>query len=222
MAAAASLKETVTDVAAAFERAHGIRVIQIFAGSNVLARQISEGAPIDVFISADEATIAKLEVAGDVGKATPLLTNELVVVVPKESARVMRSTTEILGFDRIAIGDPVAVPAGVYAKAWLDEVGLWERMGSKCIGCENVRAALATVEAGNTDAAIVYKTDAAISAKVRMVWTAPVTEAPAVVYPVAVCKNSKRPAEAERFVDFLKSEEAGKIFTTAGFGLAEK
>lgn len=222
VAAAASLAEAVTEIAAAYEKEHATRVVPVFAGSNVLARQIEEGAPLDVFLSADEATMKKLEEQKLVAEVAPLLTNALVVVVPADSAAKLGATAGLTDFKLIAIGDPAAVPAGVYAKAWLTKAGLWESLGPRCIGSENVRAALAAVEAGNTDAAIVYKTDAAISKKVKIAWTAPAGEAPAIVYPAAVCTGSNQPAEARRFADFLKSADAAKIFTARGFGQVEK
>ncbi|MCW1887162.1 molybdate ABC transporter substrate-binding protein [Luteolibacter flavescens] len=221
VAAAASLAETVTEIAAAYEKAHGTKVTPAFAGSNVLARQIEAGAPLDVFISADEATMKKVEEAKLVRDVTKLLTNSLVIVVPAESATTVTSGKDLANFKRIAIGDPAAVPAGVYAKTWLTGQKLWDSIGPKCIGSENVRAALAAVESGNADAAIVYKTDAAISKKVKIAWTVPASESPAVIYPVAVCTGTKQADEAGKFAGFLKSEEASKIFAARGFGLAE-
>jgi molybdate transport system substrate-binding protein len=222
VAAAASLAEAVTEVAAAYEKTHGTKVVPVFAGSNVLARQIEEGAPLDVFLSADEATMKKLEQKKLVAGVAPLLTNTLVLVVPADSTATVTATAGLADFQRIAIGDPAAVPAGVYAKAWLTQAGLWESIAPRCIGSENVRAALAAVEAGNTDAAIVYQTDAAISTKVKIAWTAPAEEAPPIVYPAAICTDSKQPEEARRFADFLSSPEAAKIFTARGFGRVEK
>ena len=222
VAAAASLAESVNEVATAYQKAHGTKVTPVLAASNVLARQIEEGAPIDVFISADEATMTKVEKAKLVNNVTKLLTNSLVVVVPTESDAKASGGSDLANFKRIAIGDPAAVPAGVYAKTWLTKQNLWESIGPKCVGCENVRAALATLESGNADAAIVYKTDAAVSKKVKVAWTVPAGEAPAIIYPVAVCTATKQADEAKKFADFLKSEEASKIFTARGFGLAEK
>jgi molybdate transport system substrate-binding protein len=220
VAAAASLAEAVTEICSAYEKESGNKATPVFAGSNVLARQIEAGAPVDVFISADEATMEKLAKAKLVKDATPLLTNSLVVVVPEDSSAKIGTATDLGNLKRIAIGDPVAVPAGAYAKAWLTKTGLWERVGPKCIANENVRAALAAVESGNVDAAIVYKTDAAISKKAKIAWTVPAGDAPAIVYPVAVCSESKHAAEAERFAAYLKSEKAAAVFMTRGFGIA--
>jgi molybdate transport system substrate-binding protein len=222
VAAAASLAEAVNEIATAYEKAHGTKITPAFAGSNVLARQIEEGAPLDLFISADEATMEKVEKAKLVKDVTKLLTNSLVIVVPAESEAKVSGGGDLASFKRIAIGDPAAVPAGVYAKTWLTKQNLWNSIGPKCVGSENVRAALAAVESGNANAAIVYKTDAAISKKVKVAWTVPPGEAPAIIYPVAICTATKQEDEAAKFADFLKSEEASKIFTARGFGLAEK
>jgi molybdate transport system substrate-binding protein len=222
VAAAASLAEAMTEVCTGYEKEHGGKATPIFAGSNVLARQIEEGAPVDVFISADEATLEKLLKAKLVKEPTPLLTNSLVVVVPEDSSARIGVAADLRNLKRIAIGDPAAVPAGVYAKAWLGRAGLWEQIGPKCVANENVRAALAAVESGNVDAAIVYKTDAAISRKVKIGWTVPAGDAPAIVYPLAVCSESKHAVEAERFATYLKSEKAAAVFKTRGFGIAGK
>ena len=222
VAAAASLAESVKEVGAAYEKAHGTKITPVLAASNVLARQIEEGAPIDLFISADEANMEKVEKAKLVQDVAKLLTNSLVIVVPNDSDSKVAGGADLANFKRISIGDPAAVPAGVYAKTWLTSQNLWESIGPKCVGSENVRAALATVESGNADAAIVYKTDAAVSKKVKIAWTVPAGEAPAIIYPVAVCAATKQADEAKKFADFLKSEEASKIFTARGFGLAEK
>ena len=129
VAAAASLAEAVTEICSAYEKEHGSKARPVFAGSNVLARQIEEGAPIDVFISADEATMEKLSKAKLVKEPTPLLTNSLVVVVPEDSSARIGTPTDLGSLKRIAIGDPVAGPAGIYAKAWLRKAGLWEGVG---------------------------------------------------------------------------------------------
>jgi molybdate transport system substrate-binding protein len=144
------------------------------------------------------------------------------VVAPDDSSTKIEAAADLGNLKRIAIGDPVAVPAGVYAKAWLTKAGLWEQIGPKCVANENVRAALAAVESGNVDAAIVYKTDAAVSKKARIAWTVPAGDAPAIVYPVAVCSESKHAAEAERFAAYLKSEKAAAVFVARGFGIAGK
>lgn len=221
VAAAASLTEAVTEIAAAYGKESGSKATPVFAASNVLARQIEEGAPIDVFISADQANMDKVAKANLVRDAAPLLTNSLVVVVPDDSPAKIGSAADLDGLKRIAIGDPAAVPAGVYAKAWLSKAGLWEKLQPKTVPSENVRAALAAVESGNVDAAIVYKTDAAIAKKSKIAWTVPAKDVPEIVYPVAVCAASKHTEEAKKFVEFLRSAKATEIFKARGFGIPE-
>jgi molybdate transport system substrate-binding protein len=219
VAAAASLAEALTEISTAYQKETGTKATPVFAGSNVLARQIEEGAPLDVFLSADEATMDKLAKANLVKEPKDLLTNALVVVVPADSEAKVNGASDLSALKRIVIGDPVAVPAGVYAKAWLSKLGLWEKLEAKCVGSENVRAALAAVEAGNADAAIVYRTDAAISKKVKIAWSVPEAEAPPIIYPVAVCAASKHAEEARRFALFLRGNKASEIFKARGFGL---
>jgi molybdate transport system substrate-binding protein len=117
----------------------------------------------------------------------------------------------------LALGDPQTVPIGVYAKQYLESVKLWSDVAPKIVVTENVRAALAAVEAGNADASIVYKTDAAISKKVKVVFEVPPNEGPKISYPMALVKDSAEPAAATKFLDYLNSEEAGKIFRRHGF-----
>ncbi|WP_193212502.1 molybdate ABC transporter substrate-binding protein [Luteolibacter marinus] len=220
VAAAASLAESIAEIATTYQKANRTRVTPVIGGSNVLARQIENGAPLDVFISADNATMSRLAKAGLVRDVAPLLTNALVVVVPTDSTASIRSAADLANLGRIAIGDPMAVPAGIYARKWLETKELWETLKPKCIGAENVRAALAVVESANVDAAIVYRTDAAVSTKSRIVWTVPADESPQIVYPVACCATTGDPGEAARFIAFLRSPAVADIFKAHGFGLA--
>ena len=117
----------------------------------------------------------------------------------------------------LALAEPQTVPAGIYAKAYLRTAGVWRDVIDKVVPTENVRAALSAVEAGNAEAAIVYKTDAAISTKVRVAFEVPTAEAPKISYPVAVLKQSTKPDNARRFVDFLKSADGKAAFRRYGF-----
>jgi molybdate transport system substrate-binding protein len=121
----------------------------------------------------------------------------------------------------VALGDPRAVPIGVYAREYLEKVKLWETVRSKVVATENVRAALAAVEAGSADASIVYKTDAAISKRVKVAFEIPVEEGPKIRYPMVMVKDAREPDAAKRFLDFLSSDEAGKIFKRYGFIVIE-
>ena len=147
------------------------------------------------------------------------LGNSLVVVVPADSALIVRAAADLSQprVEKIALADPAAVPAGIYAKAWLQKSGLWPALQSRVVPTENVRAALAAVESGNVAAGVVYKTDAAISRKVKVAYVVPGGDAPAISYPVALVKDSAEPLAARKFLAYLASPAAAKIFVQFGF-----
>ena len=208
VAAAISLKEALTEVARGWEARGGEHVVFNFAGSNVLARQIKAGAPVDVFLSADERTMDSI---GDsLETPLPLLRNSLVVV----SNRPMRALRDIVDADRIAIGDPSAVPAGVYAREALQREGVWNTVLPRLIPCENVRAALLAVESGVADAAIVYATDARLAKHTRVAMT---IDSAKVTCPIAVVRNAKHADAARRFVEYCRSDEGMRVFGRYGF-----
>lgn len=219
--AAASLTDALQEIAPAYEAAGGGKLQFNFAGSNALARQIQEGAPADVFLSADEPKMNALEKAGLIldGTRHSLLSNALVVVIAAGSPLKVDSAQALAAPDikRIALADTKGVPAGIYAREYLEKAGLWEKVKDRVIPTENVRAALATVESGDADAGIVYKTDAAISRAVKVAYEVPDGEAPKISYPAAVVKASKNPAAAEKFLAYLKSEPAQAVFKKYGF-----
>ena len=176
--AAASLTEAVKEVAGGFEKATGHTVVFNFGGSNDLARQIKAGAPADVFFSADVAQMDGLVAAGLVRAQdrVDVLSNVLVVVVPAGSGTRVGSPADLVPLRRLALADPQAVPAGVYARQWLESAGVWAKVADKVVPALNVRAALSAVEAGNVDAGIVYKTDAAVSKRVEIAFDRPQRE----------------------------------------------
>jgi len=143
----------------------------------------------------------------------PLLSNTLVVV----SNIPLRNPRDLLRVGRIALGDPNAVPAGVYARQYLQRIGLWRDLLPKIIPMENVRAALASVDGGNVDAAIVYKTDAMLARRARVAFEIDGPDAPHIVYPVAIVRSSRHPAAARRFFGYLTSPEAAAVFRRFGF-----
>jgi len=219
--AAASLTDCLKEIASAYEKQTGDKVIFNFGASSFLARQIEEGAPADIFFSADEARMDGLEKKGLIVKETrkSRLSNSLVIVVASESKLVIRSVSDLAraSVTRLALADPKTVPAGIYAKEYLEKAKLWPAVQPKIIPTDNVRAALAAVESGNVEAGIVYKTDAGISKKVKIAHEIPNAEGPAISYPMAVTKESKHPDAAKRFLKHLDSEEAGRIFERFGF-----
>ncbi len=221
VSAAISLSEAFEDLAKAYAKDGGGPVRFNFAGSNVLARQIVNGAPVDVFVSADEAQMTAVEKAGAVrpGGAVPVVSNQLVVVALPERVDAIRvafpSASGVIR--RLAIGDPAAVPAGVYAAAYLRSRRLWTSYESRIVPTANVRAALAAVENGGVDAAIVYATDVRRSTRARVAISIPPEQGPRIVYPAAVIAGTKNRQAAERFLAFLQSQTARDVMARHGF-----
>jgi molybdate transport system substrate-binding protein len=219
--AAASLTDVLKEITAGYERSGGDKVVFNFAGSNFLARQIETGAPADIFFSADEAQMDRLQKKHLVVTESRRnrLSNSLVIVVASDSGIQIGSAKDLSKGEikRIAVADPAGVPAGIYAKAFLEKERLWPMLSAKVVPTENVRGALAAVESGNVEAAIVYKTDAAISKKTKIAFEVPVGETPAIHYPVALLKDSRRPDAAKKFIDYLFSPGATAVFQNYGF-----
>jgi molybdate transport system substrate-binding protein len=216
--AAASLTDALQEIGAGYEACAGTRVLFSFAGSNTLARQIRAGAPADVFVSANLERMEELEEAGLVGPGdrANLLSNRLVVVVPRSSNLAVGAARDLVRVRRLALGDPEAVPAGIYARRWLQRRGVWEALRDRVVPTLDVRAALAAVESGAADAGIVYRTDAAISRQAKVALEVPADEAPRIVYPAAVLASAHEP-EARAFLGHLRSPEARSVFIRFGF-----
>jgi molybdate transport system substrate-binding protein len=220
VSAAVSLTEALGEIGRAYEAAGGGRVTFNLAGSNVLARQIVNGAPVDVFVSADDAQMDVVEKAGMLASdgRVAVTANQLVVVTGSH-VRPIASAHELTdrAIKRIAIGDPAAVPAGVYAKAYLERIGVWGRLEPKLVPTTNVRAALTAVQTGAADAAIVYATDARTAPDLRLALTIAGAESPRIVYPAAIVKTTRRESAARAFLTFLRSPAAQQIFARHGF-----
>ena len=152
------------------------------------------------------------------------LSNSLVIVVAADSQLRITSTSDLADpkIKRIALADPKTVPAGIYARAHLEKLGLWTRVAPKVVPTDNVRAALSAVEAGNVEAGVVYKTDAGISKNVRIAHEIPAHVGPAISYPVAALRESRQPYAARRFLNYLDSDEAGRVFQKFGFIVLKK
>jgi molybdate transport system substrate-binding protein len=223
--AAASLTDSLKQIAAVYEKNSGDKIIFNFAASSTLARQIEEGAPADIFFSADEAKMDRLQKKNLIDPATRKrrLGNSLVVVIPNDSALEIKSAGDLTNaaVKQIALADPKAVPAGIYTKAWLTQQKLWLVIEPKVVPTENVRGALAAVESGNVEAGVVYKTDAGISKKVKIACEVPAGDAPVISYPMALVKESAQPDAAKKFLDYLDSPEAGDTFKKFGFSLRD-
>ncbi len=215
--AAASLTESAQELGKAFEAKTGTPVRYSFGASSDLARQIKAGAPADAFFSADTAKMDYLEAAGLVRSEDrrEFLSNRLAVVVPAGASSAPATAAELARLPRIALADPQAVPAGIYAKKWLESVGLWSEVEPKVVPTLDVRAALAAVETEAAPAAVVYTTDAAISKKVRVAFV--IEKGPEITYSLARVAAAKNSAAAEAFVDFLAGPDGRTVFEKRGF-----
>jgi molybdate transport system substrate-binding protein len=222
--AAASMRNALEDVDAAFTRATGVKVIASYAASSALAKQIVQGAPADVYVSANvkwmDFLAAKKLVAP--GTRTDLLGNRLVLIAPNDSK--IGKVEIVQGFDiarlagdgRIAVADTKSVPAGLYTKAALQSLGVWAVAEPRLAQAENVRATLAYVARGETPLGIVYATDARVEPKVKIVGTFPAGSHPAITYPVAGLAESKS-THIGRYLHFLQTQAANAIFERYGF-----
>jgi molybdate transport system substrate-binding protein len=223
VAAAVSLTESLTAAVRQWERETGEPVALNFAASNVLARQIEEGAPTALFVSADTQQMERLVVRHLVkaGEVVPLLTNQLVVITPSDRPLHAPPPGGLAdpSVTRIALGDPAAVPAGVYARQWLERIDLWPLVSARVVPTGSVRAALAAVEAGNADAAIVYRTDAVGRERVRIAYEVDPAHGPRVVYPAAVVTANAQSARAKALLTWLQAADARRVFVEAGFGV---
>lgn len=222
---AASLSDVMSELAQRHERATGQAVRLNVAGSNFIARQIVEGAKADAFVSADETQMDLVERAGRLvpGTRVNLLTNQLVVV-GRPGGTLRAGTPATLAsaeVRRVALGNPESVPAGVYARRWLEAQGVWTAVAPKVVPTMTVRAALSAARSGRVDAAVVYMTDARTAPSVPVLFTVAPQDAPPIVYPAAVVLGPNQIA-AGRFVAYLRSAEAGTVFQAAGFGLAAR
>ena len=219
--AAASLTDSLKEIAAGYEKEGGDKILFNFAASSFLERQIEEGAPSDIFFSADEARMDALQGKGLILVETrkSRLSNSLVIVVAVDSDFRVSSPADLAGgkFKRIALADPETVPAGIYAKAYFQQARLWPALQEKVVPTDNVRAALSAVEAGNVEAGVVYKTDATISKKVRIAYEIPRSEGPVIRYAVAMLKDAARPEAAKSFLRYLMTAESGRVFGKFGF-----
>lgn len=215
--AASSLTDALQDAAKGFETATGHTVSFNFGGSNDLARQIRAGAPADLFFSADLAQMLALEKDGRVSPVDRIdtLSNTLTVVVPKDGRLTIASASDLRSVPHLALANPEAVPAGVYARQYLEAAGVWAAVKGQVVPALDVRAALAAVEAGHAEAGIVYRTDAALSKRVRVAFEVPREQGPKIVYPLSLVQGAKPAAILLR--DYLVSDAARALYEKHGF-----
>jgi molybdate transport system substrate-binding protein len=221
--AAASMKNALDEANAAYTAKTGIKVVASYAASSALAKQLEQGAPADIFISADTDWMdysAGKKTVSDPTRVN-LLGNKIVLIAPKDShvASVMIGQgfdlAKLAGDGRIATGDVKSVPVGKYAKAALEKLGSWQAAESKFAMAESVRAALALVARGEAPLGIVYETDAKVEPGVKIIGAFPADSHPAIIYPVAATTSAK--PDATPYLAFLRSAAAKAIFEKYGF-----
>jgi molybdate transport system substrate-binding protein len=220
VSAAASLTDVLKEISNGYQSKSKNTVKFNFGPSSGLARQIEEGAPADMFFSADEAQMDDLDKNGrlEPGTRKNLLSNQLVIIVPSDSKLAIASPKDLLKSEvkRIALAEP-PVPVGVYSSKYLEAEGLWDKIKPKVVPVQDVRATLASVESGNVEAGFVYKTDAAVSKKVKIVYEVPIDKGPKIVYPVAIVKESKRKDTARDFLNYVQTPVSKELFKKYGF-----
>ena len=225
VSAAASLTDVLKEIATAYHARSKHTARFNFGPSSGLARQIEEGAPADIFFSADLPQIDNLDKKNllEPGTRKNLLSNQLVIIMPADSTIAIGSPKDLLKPDvkNIALAEPSSVPAGVYSRKYLTDEGLWDQVKPKIVPVQDVRATLASVESGNVEAGFVYKTDAAISKKVKIAYEVPLDKGPKISYSVAIVKESKRKYAARDFMNYLQSPAAKNAFKKYGFVVLE-
>lgn len=225
--AAASLTNAMQDAASAYEAKTHVRIVNSFASSSALARQIENGAPAQIFVSADTQWMDYVQKRGliDAASRKDVIGNALVLIAPKSSPLGPRAIdahlpwAKLLAGGRLATGDPAHVPAGIYAKQTLQHLGAWSEVEPHLAPAEDVRAALVYVDRGEAPLGIVYRTDALQDRKVKIIGTFPPRTHPPIVYPFARVKGAG--AAARAYFEFLKGKSAMAIFAHYGFTHAD-
>jgi len=231
VSAAISLKDALDELGPIFQvQQHrknggsGTAVTYNYGGSGTLARQIEQGAPVDVFFSAAERQMDELAAQGLIAADTrrDLVGNALVLIAPAQPT-ALHSFQDLTGsaVKTIALGETSTVPAGMYARQTLEHLGLFAALERKIVYAKDVRAVLTYVETGNADAGMVYQTDANTSTKVRVIAVAPADSHDPILYPAAVLRDSKDKAAARAFLEFLQGPDARAVFQKYGFTAAE-
>lgn len=226
ISAAISLKDALTEIQTNYQKNNpNIKLVFNLGASGSLQKQIEQGAPADIFISAAPKQMNDLEANNLINKATRknLVENKLVVAIPKES-KLNITTYEDLTQDvvqHVAVGETNSVPAGQYAQQVLQKLGIWEKVKDKVVYAKDVRTVLAYTETGNAEVGIVYKTDAVSSQKVKVVAMAPEDSHQPIVYPIAIVNGTKQQKAAEDFIAYLFSTESKAVFEKNGFVMAK-
>ncbi|MDB4868955.1 MAG: molybdenum transporter substrate-binding protein [Cohnella sp.] len=217
---AASLKDSLEEIIKPYESDHPNIKIQLnFGSSGTLQKQIEQGAPADLFLSAGRQQMDALITKKLVKQSELVLTNRLVVIVPTGNTGLSADVKQLLdpNIRKIAMGQPDTVPAGGYARQSLTSLGLWDKLQPKLVYTQDVRQVLAYVETGNVDAGFAYRTDALGSHKVKIALELPAASHDAIVYPFGLLTGAKYPNEAADFYRYLNSVPARTIFVKYGF-----
>ena len=222
ISAAVSLKDALSEIQKNYQAKYPhVKLLYNLGASGSLQKQIEQGAPADIFISAAPKQMDDLEAKNLVNKATRknLVENKLVVVIPNESKLNITKYEDLTqaAVQKIAIGETAVVPAGQYAEQVLKKLGIWDKIKDKVVFAKDVRTVLTYTETGNVEAGIVYKTDAASSTKVKVAAAAPEGSHQPIIYPVAVLSGTKQQKAADEFVAYLFSAESKAIFEKNGF-----
>lgn len=226
VSAAVSLKDALLEIQTKYQaKMPNVKLVYNLGASGSLQRQIEQGAPADIFISAAPKQMNDLEAKNLVDKKTRknLVENKLVLIVPKDSGLGIAKFEDLTksAVQKIAVGETATVPAGQYTNQALQKLGLWEELKEKTVFAKDVRTVLSYVETGNTEAGFVYKTDAVFSSKVRIAAIAPEGLHQPIVYPAAVLAGTKNNKAAEEFLAYLNSEESKSVFEKYGFVMSK-
>lgn len=222
ISAAVSMKDALVEIQKNYEAQNpNVKLLFNLGASGSLQKQIEQGAPADVFISAAPKQMNELQEKKLINPETRknLVENKLVVVVPKDSKLNIDNYEDLTqdGVAKVALGEIVVVPAGQYAKEVLQQIGIWDKVQGKVVFAKDVRTVLAYTETGNVEAGIVYKTDAVSSDKIKVVATAPEGSHQPIVYPIAVVTSTKQAKAAEDFINYLFAPESKAILEKNGF-----
>lgn len=225
VSAAASMQDAMKEVAEAYQKEHlNTKITYNFASSGTLTQQIKQGAPVDVFVSANERFMDELDKKNLLLPETrsDLLQNDIVLIVPKDNIRNISNFQQLTNSNikRFSIGEPKSVPVGQYAKEVLSNLKIYEQVKPKTVFAKDVRQVLSYVELGNVDAGIVYATDAKVSDRIKVVATVSDNTHKPIIYPVAAIKRTQNPEAAKEYIQFLLSNSAKDIFEKYGFKIA--
>lgn len=221
--AAASLKNALDAINTQWQKETGKRATISYAASSALAKQIEQGAPANVFISADLDWMDYVEKKGLIkpDSRSNLLGNRIVLIAPKDKAQPVDikpgfDLARVVGDGRLSMANVVSVPAGKYGKAALEKLGIWASVSGKLAQAENVRAALLLVSRGEAPAGIVYQTDAASDSNVKIIGTFPEDTHPPIIYPIALAANAAH-SDAAVFLAYIRSDKSKPTFEALGF-----